>query len=212
MADDQQAPQDSTGSPDDVAVVWVDARHAAIVRWEDEPVVEWIESGVPRRRKAAGSVRRGPARPEGGGRVGGPGTEQRHREAMRRFFSDVADRLAHLDHVEVLGRGEPHREFGELLNRLADRMRDGLTVTTRSLARRPSERQLAARLRRLTDRSLPRRASGPYRPEPPATQASGRVRRPLREDLPNQKPRHLPERQEIDQEVEMMLAGDHPIW
>jgi hypothetical protein len=34
----------------------------------------------------------------------------------------------------------------------------------------------------------------------------------LREDLPNQKPRHLPERQEIDQEVEMMLAGDHPIW
>ena len=52
MADDEQAAQDSTRSPDDAAVVWVDARHAVIVRWEDEPVVEWIESGVPRRRKA----------------------------------------------------------------------------------------------------------------------------------------------------------------
>jgi len=203
---------DPSISPEDVGLVWIDARHAVIVRWDDEPVLEWIESGVPPQRKAVGSVRRGPARPSGGGRVGGHGTEGRHREQMNRYFSEVADRLADLDHVEVIGRGQPHEQFASLLGRLADKTPDPLTVTTESLDRRPSERQLAARLRRLTGQSLPRRTTGPYRPEPPATEASGRVRPPRPEDLPNQKPRHLPDREAIDEEVEMLLAGDEPMW
>lgn len=198
--------------PEDVGLVWIDARHAAIVRWEDEPVIEWVESDVPARRKAVGSVRRGPARPAGGGRVGGHGTAGKHREAMNRYFTEVADRLADLDHVEVIGRGEPHEQFAALLARLTAMTPDPLSVTTQSLDRRPSERQLAARLRRLTGRQLPRRMSGPYRPEPPPRKASGRIRPPSREDLPIQKPRHLPEREEIDLEVEMMLAGDEPVW
>lgn len=203
---------DAAHDPEDVALVWIDGRNAVIVRWDDEPVLEWIESGVPARRKAVGSVRRGPARPAGSGRVGGHGNVNRHRDRMRDFYSEVADKLADLKHVEVIGRGLPHQEFAELLTRLGQKTNDGLTVSTESLERRPSERQLAARLRRLTGTSLPRRAAGPYRPEPPATLASGRVKSPGREDLPKQKPRHLPERDEIDLEVEMMLADDEPPW
>ncbi|HET8587627.1 MAG TPA: hypothetical protein VFM74_07105 [Candidatus Limnocylindria bacterium] len=197
---------------EDAAVVWIDARHAVVVRWDDEPVLEWIDSDVPARRRAVGSVRRGPARPHGGGRVAGHGTENQYIGRMRQFFSEVADRLADLDHVEVAGRGLPHQEFAALLNQLADKSNNELTITTRPLTRRPSERQLAARLRRLMGRTLPRRTSGPYRRLPTATTASGGSRSATRADLRNQKPRHLPEREEIDLEVEMMLAGDHPMW
>jgi hypothetical protein len=197
---------------EEVGLVWIDARQAVIVRWQDQPALEWVESGVPTRRKAVGSVRRGPARPSGGGRVGGHGTEERHRGQMRRFFAEVAEKVADLDHVEVIGRGLPHKEFAELLTRLAATTQDGLTVTTESLARRPSERQLAARLRRLTGRSQPRRKHGPYRRASVPALASGQPRPPGREELPNRKPRHLPERDAIDLEVEMMLAGDDPMW
>jgi hypothetical protein len=204
---------ENAGAADGVAVVWIDARHAVIVRWDDdEPLTNWIESGVPAWRRAVGSVRRGPARPYGGGRVAGHGTENQYVGRMREFFSDVADRLADLDHVEVSGRGLPHQEFAALLTQLADKSDNELSVTTRPLARRPSEAQLGARLRKLSDQTLPRRTSGPYRPLPPATAASGRPRRKTRDDLRNQRPRHLPERKEIDLEVEMMLARDHPMW
>lgn len=201
-------------APEEVGVVWIDARQAVIVRWgdDDEPVLEWVDSGVPARRKAVGSVRRGPARPTGGGRVGGHGNKNRYLDQMRYYFAEVADQIADLEHVEIAGRGLPHEEFAELLNQLAEKSNDELTVSTRSLARRPSERQLAARLRKLAGQSLPRRTSGPYRPLPAATDASGRPRRKTRDDLRNQKPRHLPEREAIDLEVEMMLAGDHPMW
>jgi hypothetical protein len=203
---------EQTTAPEGVAVVWIDARHAVIVRWDEEPVFEWIESGVPPRRRAAGSVRRGPARPYGGGRVGGHGTTNRHLDEMRRYFSEVADKLAELDHVEVAGRGLPHQEFAELLSQLAEKSNNELTVSVRSLARRPSERQLAARLRKLNGETLPRRTSGPYRPLPALATASGQRRPPTRDNLPNRRRRHRPEREEIDLEVEMMLAGDHPIW
>ena len=202
----------ATDAPDEVGVIWIDARHAAVVRWDDEPVLEWIESGVPQRRKAVGAVRRGPARPYGGGRVGGHGTENRHLGEMRRYFSDVAEKVADLSHVEISGRGQAHQEFADLLQRLAEKANDGLTVSVRPLARRPSERQLAARLRQLAGRQLPRRTAGPYQPPPTDRDASGRVRRKTRDDLRNRRPRHLPEHGEIDLEVEMMLAGDHPVW
>ncbi len=203
---------DSTRPPEDVGLVWIDAQRAVVVRWDGEPVAEWIESGVPVRRKSVGSVRRGPARPSGGGRVGGHGTENRHLDRMRRYFSDVADKLADLEHVEVIGRGPAHGEFAALLNGLAEKSGNDLSVATESLSRRPTERQLAARLRRLSGRSLPRQTSGPYRPVPPPTLASGRARPKGRDDLRNQKPRHLPEREEIELEVEMMLADDHTTW
>jgi hypothetical protein len=91
--------------PEQAGLVWIDAQRAVIVRWEDEPVLDKLESGVPPKRRAVGSVRRGPARPHGGGRVGGHGTAGRHRELLGQFLGEVAERLADLDVVDVRAAG-----------------------------------------------------------------------------------------------------------
>jgi hypothetical protein len=192
--------------PEGVGLVWMDGEGASIVRWDGEPVVERIESGVPPNRPAAGSVRRGPARPSGGGRVPGHGSEGRHLEEMGRYLGDLAEKLADLDAVEISGRGRPHEQLAELLERLAQRSGEPFQVTTRSLSRKPTNRQLMARLRELVGRELPRRpvgsypGSGPVPADPEAT-----TQRPRR-------PRHLPEQREIGFEVQMMLSGEQPRW
>jgi hypothetical protein len=196
---------DSDGR-EDVGLVWVDGQRAVVARWRDEPVLREIESGAPPRRRAVGSVRRGPARPQGGGRVGGHGTEGRHIEMTRRFFAEIADELADAESVEVVGRGQLHEQFADVLRHLAERGDGQPEVTTRRLSRRPSDAQMAARLRRLVGEELPRRTSGPYRPQPPSETASGRARDPGRAGFRNPRPRHLPEREAIDLEIEMMLA------
>jgi hypothetical protein len=196
-----------------VGTVWIDGRGAVIGRWEDdEPVLEEIESGVPPRRRAVGSVRRGPARPFGGGRVGGSGTKGQHVEEMRRFFADVAERVADLDAVEVSGRGPAHERFAAFLRQLSERGDQELEVTVRPLARRPSERQAAARIRKLVGKPLPRRMLGPYRRVDAERDASGRERATGREAFRNPRPRHLPEHEEIELQVRMMLADDEPAW
>jgi hypothetical protein len=195
-----------------IGTVWIDGRGAVIGRWEDDAVFEEIESDVPPRRRAFGSVRRGPARPFGGGRVPGSGTERQHVEAKRRFFATVAERVADLDTVEVSGRGPAHEQFAGLLRQLNAGGDGELEVEVRPLSRRPSRRQMAARLRKLVGQPLPRRRSGPYRPEEPARDPSGRERPPSRKALRNPRRRHLPEREAIDLEVRMMLAEDEPDW
>jgi hypothetical protein len=200
-----------TGS-DQVGTVWIDGRGAVIGRWDGEPVFEEVESGVPARRRAVGSVRRGPARPFGGGRVPGSGNEGQHMEATRRFFATVADRVSDLDTVEVSGRGPAHERFADLLRQLNEGGDGELEVTVRPLSRRPSRRQMAARLRSLAGEPLPRRMKGPYRPAEPELDASGRVRPPGRHEVRGSRRRHLPERQEIDLEVRMMLAEDERAW
>jgi hypothetical protein len=198
--------------PERTGLVWIDGRGAVIGRWQDEPILEEIESGVPPRRRAVGSVRRGPARPFGGGRVSGSGTEGQHIEEMRHFLASVAERVADLESVEVSGRGPAHERFAALLRRLSESGDGELEVSVRSLSRRPSTRQMAARLRKLAGEPLPRRTQGPYRPTGPERDASGRERPPGREGLRNPRPRHLPERDHIEREVRMMLAEDEPAW
>jgi hypothetical protein len=197
--------------PERVGLIWMDAERAMIARWRGEPVVERVESGVPPKRPAVGSVRRGPGRPAGGGRVPGHGTEGRHLELSRRYLADLAGRLADLDVVEVAGRAMVHEQFAALLRRLAARGNGVVDVTTRRASRRPTERQLAARLREMLGAQHPRRTVGSYRwTGPQATAASGRILPPDRGGRRNPKPRHLPERREIELEVEMMLADDAP--
>lgn len=190
------------------ALVWVDAERASIVRWRGEPVVERLDSGVPPKRPAVGSVRRGPARPFGGGRVPGHGTEGRHLEYQDRFLRDLVDRLADARSIEVAGRGQAHLLLATLLRERAERANEATVVTTRALSRRPSDRQLAARLRKVTDQELPRRSQGRYRRGVVGpTNATGRPT-PAAEGRRTLRPAHTPERQEIDQEVESMLADE----
>lgn len=202
-------PASERPDPEGAGLVWMDTQRAMIALWDGaEPRVEWLESGVPPRRKAAGSVRRGPARPAGGGRVGGEGTEARHLELLQQFLGELTERLADLDVIEVIGRGHAHERLADLLRSLSAGEADDVTVTTRTVSRRPSERQLMARFRKLVGRELPRRTRGPYDGPPPVpTDASGRVRAPTAaERRRNPKPRHLPEREHIAREIEMMLA------
>jgi hypothetical protein len=130
--------------PERVGLVWLDAERAMIARWRGAPVVERLESGVPPRRAAVGSVRRGPARPAGGGRVPGHGTKGRHRELLRRYFADLAVHLADLDIVEVAGRGQAYEQLADLLRRLAARREGDVDVTTRAAARRAAETTFVA--------------------------------------------------------------------
>ncbi len=207
-------PRAQAVDPERVGLVWMDAERAIIVRWRGEPVVELFESGVPPRRTAVGSIRRGPARPSGGGHLAEHRSEGRHLEGMRHYLADLAERLADLDVVEVSGRGRPHDRFAELLGRLATHAGSDVAVTSRTTSRRPTERQLMARLRKLADEELPRRTQGPYR-EPDAALATGpqhgrpgRTAAAVAPGRRHPKPRRLPERREIDLEVEMMLASE----
>lgn len=206
MAGSQDRQHEPARNPERVGLVWIGTDRAVVVRWSDEPVVVHLESGVPPKRRAVGSVRRGPARPSGGGRVPGHGTEEKHDQESRRFLGDVVDHLAGLEAVEVIGRGQHPERLADLLRRVAARGGAEAVVTTRSLSRRPSDNQLGARLRKLVGEELPRRKVGRYRlpAREPAT-PSGRPLRPAagRRTL---RPPLLPERREIDQEVEAMLA------
>jgi hypothetical protein len=192
--------------PERVGVVWIGTDQAVIVRWSGGPVVEHIESGVTPRRRAVGSVRRGPARPEGGGRVPGHGTKTKHEEELRRFLAEVSARLDGLEVVEVAGRGAVPQRFAESLRRDASRRRAELDVSHRALSRRPSDAQLLARFRRLADRELPRRHVGRYRLPPVGpTSRTGRPLRPAagRRTL---RPARAPEWREIDEELEAILS------
>ncbi|MGH2512634.1 MAG: hypothetical protein ACRDGQ_08110, partial [Candidatus Limnocylindrales bacterium] len=158
--------RDGEVDPERVALVWMDSQQALVVRWDGEPVVERIESGVVPRRRAVGSIRRGPARPDGGGSVPGHGTEGRHLEEMDRYLGEVAGKLLGLDRLEVIGRGRAHEQFAEMFRDLEGRLGEEITITTATTSRRPSERQLMARLRKLAERELPRRRQGRYRRPP----------------------------------------------
>jgi hypothetical protein len=193
--------------PERVAVIWVDGDGAILATWQDEPIVERIASGVPPKRPPVGSVRRGPARPADGGRVPGHGTEGRHLDRMRAYLADLVMRAAAYSVVEIVGRGPVPDRLEASLRRLAEARNEPVAVSVRRAARRPTERQMVARLRSLTGQGLPRRSSGPYGgDEPPATAASGKVLPPP--PIGGRPHRRLPERGEIDLEVELMLADD----
>ena len=192
--------------PEQVGVIWISTEQAVIARWDGEPVVEHIDSGVTPRRRAVGSVRRGPARPQGGGRVMGHGTKTKHDEELRRFLSDISARVDGLAVVEVAGRGAIPERFAALLRRDAARRNADLEVTSRALSRRPSDAQLTARLRRLADRELPRKRVGRYRL--PAVGPTSKTGKPLRPAAGRRtlRPARAPEWKEIDEELEAVLA------
>ena len=148
---------------EDVALIWVDTEQAIIAHWQGEPTIERIASGVPPKRPAVGSVRRGPARPAGGGRVPGHGTEGRHLDAMRRYLADLVERTAEFEVVEIIGRGTTPDRLAESIRRLADARNEPLRVEVRRVSRRPTERRPSSflpyqRLRRVASRG---RATSP---------------------------------------------------
>ena len=171
---------------DDVArsntVVWIDAREAIIIRWQDTAAhLERVSSEVPAHHRATGHVRHDPAIRLGGGGPPQTAGEPHRLEHLARFVEDVADRLAADSDLLILGPGTVRERLERQVRERDERHGNHRDVT--SEASPPvTDRQLIARLRHLAGADARRRTVGAYRwSEPLPRSQSGQLRlRPRR--------------------------------
>jgi hypothetical protein len=157
------------------AIVWIDAREAVIVRWQDaEAHLERVSSEVPAHHRATGHVRHDPAVRLGGGPPKAAG-EQHRLEHLDQFVDAVADRLPDDDDLLILGPGTVYERLGrEVRERDQRHGRDRLL--TCEAAPPVTDRQLIARLRHLAGSDAPRRTAGACRQSgPPRRRPSGQL-------------------------------------
>jgi hypothetical protein len=159
-----------------VALVWIDAREAVIVRMQGARTrLERVESDVPPHRRATGHVRHDPAVRHGGG--GSPQTAgEPHRiEHLNRYVAEIANRLEPGDGLLILGPGTVHERLAQRLAESDARhgtIRDIVCEASPSM----TDRQLIARLRRFAGVEPRRCTVGAYRwSEPLAHRPSGRA-------------------------------------
>ena len=129
------------------ALVWIDAREAAVVRRRDDRVVvEHALSHVPPHRRGTGHVRHDPSVRHGGG-GGSPqdAGEPRRLEHLERFVTGIAERLPPDDDLQILGPGTVRHRLRRIL---VERDRHhGRHRAIRCEASTPlTDRQLIARL------------------------------------------------------------------
>lgn len=143
-------------------IVWIDARQAVIVRWQDsEARLVRIDSDVPAHHRATGHVRHDASVRPGGGVPKAAG-EPHRLEHLAQFLDEVAGRLPDDDDLLILGPGTVHER---LQRDVAERdRRHGLDrLVTSEASPRLSDRQFAAKLRHLTGADAPRQTVGAYR-------------------------------------------------
>jgi hypothetical protein len=164
--------------PEVTNLVWIDARKAAVLTWEEgAATVRWLESDVPGHHHSTGHVRHDPAP---GGSGGGPprSAGESHRlEHLARFIDQVASMVPAAGDVLVIGPGTVHEHLAERLHGLDAGHARRRTVGAESCG--PStERQLVARLRGLAGAPARRRtrATAP-RMEARVRRASGALGR-----------------------------------
>lgn len=158
-------------------LVWIDAREAVIVRWQDdEALVERLPSDVPAHHRSTGHVRHDPAVRHGGGGPAQAADEPRRLEHLARFVDEVASRLPPDDDLLILGPGTV-REHLEHHVRGADGRRGGERHITDEPSTHRTHRQLVAHLRHILDADPPRRAVGPSRRVDPFTDQQRASRR-----------------------------------
>ncbi len=176
-------------------LVWIDARAAAIIRWDGSRAeIERLESEVPAHRRATGHIRHDPVMRHGGGGGSQTAGEPHRLEHLARFVDEVASKVAPDDDLIVIGPGTV-REHLERQIRDADRHRGSHRVITGEASARRTDRQLIARLRHAVGADPRRRTVGAARgTEPTLDLASrdhgrpgrGEVKRPNRtEDDPS---------------------------
>ena len=156
------------------SLVWIDAREAVIVRWEDDRArLERMESDVPAHHRATGHVRHDPEIRHGGGGSRPDAGERRRFEHLGRFVVDVAGRLAADDDLLILGPGTVHERLERLVQE-SDRHHGRHRNIVCEASRPRTDRQLIARLRTFAGVETRRRSVGAYRwSEPPAHSRSG---------------------------------------
>ena len=144
-------------------LVWIDAREAVIVRWQDdEALVERLGSDVPAHHRSTGHVRHDPAVRHGGGGPAQAADEPRRLEHLARFVDEVAARLPTDDDLLILGPGTV-REHLEHHVRACDGRRGAVRAISDEPSNHRTQRQLVAYLRHILDSDPPRRTAGAYR-------------------------------------------------
>ena len=174
-------------------LVWIDAREAVIVRWQDDRArLERVESEVPAHHRATGHVRHDPTMRHGGGGSPQNAGEPHRLEHLERFVVGIADRLGPDDDLLILGPGTVHERLERQIVES-----DGHHGRHRAIAGEASsprtERQLIARLRQFARVESPRRTVGAYRSsERPGGRSSGQPRPVPRRVV--EKPQNRPDR------------------
>jgi hypothetical protein len=163
-----------------VALVWIDAEGARILRWTGTLSEMVIDADVPIHERSTHHVRHDPRTRHGGGGRGADEVARHRTEHLRRFFGRVEAALGDDEEVDILGTGT-------LGDRLASRLKWGDHGNGRSRritaghSMPMTDRQLAARLKDRVGSPSPRGRTGAFRwtgllPR----QRSGRVTGPRR--------------------------------
>jgi len=143
-------------------LVWIDAREAVIVRWQDDRArLERVESEVPARHRATGHVRHDPAIRHGGGRAQTAG-EPHRLEHLERFLEQIATRLPADDELFILGPGIVREGLERHVREMDQHHRRSRRVSC-AASSRLTDRQLIARLRRFAGVVTRRQSVGAYR-------------------------------------------------
>lgn len=141
------------GPPRPRALVWIDARAAVIVRWEDhEALIDRLDSDVPSHHKSMGHVRHDPSRHGGGtpDRV-----ETRREDYLDRFLKEVVQRLPAGRDLTVMGPGTVHEHLASAIREHDVEHHEDRDVESHRAARM-TDGQLVAMLRDLQGDMAPR--------------------------------------------------------
>lgn len=145
-----------------IALVWIDAEGARILRWVGKVSRTVIESDVPVQERSTHHVRHDPRTRHGGGGRGADDVARHRTEHLRRFLGRVEAALRDDEEVDILGTGT-------LGDRLASRLRrdDHGHGRSRPITAEHSmpmaDRQLTARLRERVGESPRRGHVGAHR-------------------------------------------------
>lgn len=147
-----------------MALVWIDAREAIVVRWQDgTPRVERIDSEVPAHHRATGHVRHDPAIRHGGGGGRQQTAGEPHRlEHLSRFVEQVASRLAAEDELVILGPGTVREHLQRHVREIDEGHHQSRSISCEA-SPKLTDRQLIARLRHIVGADPRRRTVGAYR-------------------------------------------------
>jgi hypothetical protein len=130
----------------EATAVWIDDACAVIAQWDGTASVRELRSDVPAHRRSTGHVRHDPTVRHGGGGAPDDRTERDRAGHLRDFLEMVAISVPATGDVEVVGPGNVHEHFAQILAEV-DRHRGRSRVIRTTTMGALTQRQLVAWLR-----------------------------------------------------------------
>jgi hypothetical protein len=183
-----------------VALVWIDAEGARILRWTGTLAEAVIDADVPVHERSTHHVRHDPRTRHGGGGRGADEVARHRTEHLRRFLGRVEAALNDDDEVDILGTGTLGNRLAAQLKRNDHGHGRSRTITAEH-SMPMTDRQLAARLKERIGSPSPRGGRGAYRwTGSLPRQRSGRVTGP----------RRVVEKRPVDHSSDSRVGADGP--